>query len=96
MKNLQSFNVNDSILIKLKERGYEMLVEDHNQYISKISNYKPISIEDIKAKENEDGLYVISMWECMNLFGSQMFNGQNHLPFETTIYFEKDSFSETI
>lgn len=90
MKNKEGyleFNVNHNVLVKLKESGYQVLLDDHNSY-SEIVIWKPKSIDDFKKEANENGYTEFQMWKFMKLFGNDIHMGCEE-KFDTTILIHK-------
>jgi len=94
MKNKEGyvkFNINHHVLVKLKESGYQVLLDDHNSY-SDIVRWKPKSIEDFKNEADKDGYTKFQMWQFMNLFGNFTDIGFE-VRFDTNILIHKSEFT---
>ena len=90
MKNKEGyvkFNINHHVLVKLKESGYQVLVDDHNSY-SDIVGWKPKAVEDFKKEADENGYTKFQMGVFMNLFGNFTDIGFEER-FDTTILIHK-------
>jgi hypothetical protein len=65
------FNINEKVKVKLTPKGNGILRD------------KGENPNDLMKDEN--GFVEFQLWELMNLFGQQMYNGCTNIPFETTI-----------
>lgn len=72
-------NVNDYVIITLKDKGKQILL-DYNKSIGLPEEYY--------RKPQEDGTYKLPMWEFMKLFGPYLYMGVE-VPFETDIIIRK-------
>ena len=91
MKNkiFKSFNLNEYVLVKLNDVGYQKLLFDYNKYhdISPdIFKYK--TIEDLKSEADSNGYTKFQMWELMHIFGENMWNG-SIVPFNMNILIDE-------
>lgn len=83
--NCWVFNMNDKVLVKLKDEGFKYWQDDYRHLPDK---YKP-SIDDLKAKADKDGFIEFQLWEFMRLFGETI--SLESVPiFENNIRFYKD------
>lgn len=72
-------NINDIVRIRLTDNGKRIWKE----------YWEPYTSENSKVLDPEDTVR-LSLWEVMNIFGSEMYNGNPDLPFETTLEVETD------
>jgi hypothetical protein len=79
------FNLNNSILVKLKEDGFQHWLEDSNRYLAEPHK---TTIRELKNKCDEDGYIEFQMWEFMRIFGSTISFGSSPI-FETDVRFYK-------
>jgi hypothetical protein len=84
--NCWSFNLNDKILVKLKEDGFQHWLDDFNKYLP--DNLKA-SMKDLKNREDKDGYVEFQTWEFIKLFGETISMGSQPI-FETTVRFYKE------
>ncbi len=78
---MKEFNLNNHILVKLKDEGYKIWRERWNQYLPEDLR-KPITYFTDKA--NKDGYVQFQAHEFMRYFGATISMGF-HQPFEMTI-----------
>lgn len=68
-------NINDYVIVTLKEDGKQILLRHHEGIgLPKKYHHKP----------QEDGTYKFAMWEWMRIFGPHMTIGMQ-VPFDTNI-----------
>lgn len=86
------FNINESVKVKLTERGKELLKEDHENFWSSTSFPKITKPVYIPPKVDKDGFSEFQFWHFMHTFGPYLYLGSVGVPFEElNIYFnEKD------
>lgn len=75
------FNINNIVRIKLTRRGEEILRKQFNELAAR---YPASFGEYVLPKKDSRGFTEFQMWEVMNKFGQDTFNGSD-LAFETTI-----------
>lgn len=75
------FNMNDSVKIKLTNKGIDILKEQYNE----LKKYYP-NIGEFQLNLDKEGYYKQQLWSVMQIFGRDIGMG-NELPFETEIYF---------
>jgi hypothetical protein len=89
-----TFNLNEQVLVKLKDAGIERMVNDHNTFVIEYNNVcrKKIldetTIEEYKKKANAEGYYTFQMWAFMESFGAVTGIGTN-IYYETNILIKK-------
>ena len=72
MKNLVKVNLNDNVLVKLKDEGYQYLADDHNRLLGEIPGWVERTPEYFKNKADENGHTRFQLHEFMRLFGNTM------------------------
>lgn len=72
MKNLIKVNLNDHVLVKLKDEGYQYLADDHNRLVGELAYWPERSAEYFKNQEDENGYTKFQLHEFMRLFGDTM------------------------
>lgn len=82
--NCWEFNINDKVLVKLKEEGFKYWLRDHE---CMPPDLRP-TIEELKSKANKEGYVEFQMWRFSQLFGKTITTGGS-LMFETTVRFLK-------
>ena len=92
MKYLK-FNVNHIIMVRLKEKGIEHIVNKHNEIMP--LKYQT-SFSEIRRKANEFGYHSFQLWDFIDIFGNLgmgscdyfdtdiVFNSKDLNPFEFT------------
>jgi hypothetical protein len=81
---MKTLNVNDTVLVKLKEKGYQMLADRHNKYLGVLPNWDFRNADYYKSKADKDGYTAFQLWSFMQDFGPYIRLGYD-LPFETDI-----------
>jgi hypothetical protein len=76
-------NVNDNIRVKLLDEGYQILADDHNQFLGRIPNWESRDAAYYKSKADKDGYTTFQMWEFMQKFGPLIKMGRK-------VHFEMD------
>ena len=84
---MKSFNINNTVKVKLTEVGKQMLEQDHNKFWSSHGNlnehpYKP-------PKEDEDGYVEFQLWSLMYQLGKYHILGCE-LPIDTVILIDEN------
>lgn len=83
MENKIKFNVNWDVQVKLRNIGYETLLNYENRF--KSPKEDRTTLTSIKYREDENGYMKFHMWELMSIFGEKIYHGVD-VPFETTIF----------
>lgn len=65
-----AFNMNQSVRVKLKDLGYELLVKKHNKYLGVIPTWEKRTVEDYKKMADKDGYTSFQLWNFMEEFGA--------------------------
>ena len=85
---MKTLNINSQVRIKLTPCGIEKLKKKHEE----LRSFCP-SIGDFKPPETDkDGYCEMQLWDVMNTFGEDMYNGNMNLPFETNIQIDDAKF----
>ena len=63
-----SLNLNSSIKVKVTDKGYELLAQNHNELIDHIPNWEHRTPEYYKNKADENGYTSFQAWVFMNEF----------------------------
>lgn len=81
------YNINDYVWVKLSKRGIEVFNKHYEKTRNKYPALDRFLLTLPKPPEpNEHGYCKFQMYDLFQVFGSEMFLGNNNLPFETTIY----------
>ena len=83
-----SFNINDTILVKLTEKGYWHLADNHNKYCGIIRDWANRGAQYYKDKADEHGYTEMQAWKFFQEFGHVTELGF-HGYYETTILIHK-------
>lgn len=83
------FNLNDNVLIKLTDRGRQILKERHDQFVKDFPSISDDLKEHRPPKEDIQGYSEWQLWVLMETFGPNISIGFNP-PFETTIIIPPD------
>lgn len=67
-KKWQPFNLNYLVKVQLNEKGYQLLVDQHNQYCGVIKNWEKRDITYYKNKADVDGYLKFQAWEFIEKF----------------------------
>ena len=68
--NWKTYNLNQSIRVKLNDKGYQLLADDHNRYVVWIPSFKKRTATYYKRKADKEGYTKFHLWEFMQLFGN--------------------------
>lgn len=82
---MPTINLNDTVRVRLTERGRRLLHEQRNALFAGAS--EQIKARLIPLEEDSDGRSEWTLWELMHEFGRHMYNGAD-LVVETTIELE--------
>jgi len=84
---MKSFNINDTVKVKLTEAGRNILRDRHDEAYSSVPQF--IEKPEYKLPEvDSNGYTKFQLHELMNIFGGSLYNWA--LPFETTILFRNE------
>ena len=64
-----AFNLNDVILVKIHDKGYQHLADKHNKYVSIVSNWEKRDAEYYKKRADENGYTKMQAWCFIEEFG---------------------------
>ncbi len=64
-----SFNINDTILVKIQDKGYQHMANNHNKYIKYHSVLEYRTAEYYKNKADENGYTAMQAWCFIEEFG---------------------------
>lgn len=78
------FNINHSVKVKVTEYGYEVWLAHENKFVQFSGTIKSVTIEELKAKQDEDGYTKFQLWDMMSIFGPKMTMGFEN-PIDTNI-----------
>lgn len=84
------FNMNQEILVKFKEEGYNRLVDLHNELAQRAGSVKLRTVDDFKALADKDGYLRYQMWKFMKDFGDVTGTAFKDHYFVEIIFNEKD------
>ena len=85
---MKSFNINNTVKVKLTELGKQVLEKDHNEFWSSHGNLNEHPYEP--PKEDKDGYAEFQLWSLMYQLGKYHILGCE-LPIDTVILIdEKD------
>ena len=65
-----AFNLNEIILVKINDKGYQHMADNHNSYIDVIPNWEKRTAEYYKEKADENGYTKMQAWCFIREFGS--------------------------
>ena len=83
---MKSFNVNETVKVRLTKYGKQMLEKDWNEFWSSIGRLEQFPYEP--RKEDENGYVEFQLWSLMEQLGKYCSPGPQ-LPFETTILIDE-------
>ncbi len=69
MEGYTTFNINNTIKVKLEDIGYELLAEEHNSYAGAIPKWEVRTAEYYKNKADSFGYSEFQAWYFMQIFG---------------------------
>ena len=56
------FNINHDVKVKVTEYGYEVWLAHENKFVHFSGTIKPVTIEELKTRQDEDGYTEFQMW----------------------------------
>lgn len=65
-----NFNINETIKVKLTDKGYQLLSDNHNRFVGKIPNFNILTLEDFKERADNKGYTKFQMWTFIEEFGA--------------------------
>ena len=78
------FNINHSVKVKVTEYGYEVWLAHQNKFVHFSGTIKSVTIEELKAKQGEEGYTKFQLWDIMSIFVAKMTMGFEN-PIDTNI-----------
>ena len=78
------FNINHSVKVKVTEYGYEVWLAHENKFVHFSGTIKSVTIEQLKAKQDQDPQTKFELWDMMSIFGPKMRMGFEN-PIDTNI-----------
>ena len=78
----KTINLNDYVFVKLKEKGYQRLVDYDKKYGCSHD------IDYFKERADADGYTRFQLWNFMQIFGKDMYLGNNDIGFDINIKIE--------
>lgn len=72
-----AFNLNEYIKVKIYDKGYQVLADNHNKYLGVIKNWEKRDAEYYKLKADENGYTRFQAWNFIEEFGSVTRLGMN-------------------
>ena len=87
---MKTLNINHNVRIKLTKFGFEKLKKNHEDLRKKFPTVRKFT----PPKVDEDGFCEMELWEVMNTFGEDLFNGSINLPFEPNIQIDEAQFEK--
>lgn len=86
---MKTLNINSYVRIKLTPCGIAKLKANHEEFCSAYPHIRRLFIP---PKIDKDGYCEMQLCEIMNIFGEDVYNGNNNLPFEPDIQIEDAQF----
>lgn len=83
MSKLVAFNINDTVRVKITEKGHALLRKDHEEFFAKLASKRPYE----PPKEDAEGYSRWQLWSLMQSFGPHISLGFE-TPFDPAILFE--------
>lgn len=83
---MKTFNINNSVGVKLTDEGLKILEHQHNELLQRM----PPDVAErmgsfIPPEVDEDGYSQFQLCELMHYFGNYIYSGNLSIPFETEI-----------
>lgn len=76
----QAFNVNDYAIVRLTEAGLSRLLTHYTELFAG-TVFATEAPNHALSHLQKDGTYKFQLWEVMQIFGCDMFNGSQRMPF---------------
>lgn len=89
--SMKTLNINSKVRIKLTPCGIAKLRAKHEH----ISSMFPSIGKFTLPKTDVDGYCEMILWQVMNTFGEDMYEGNSNLPFKANIQIDETLFEET-
>ncbi len=84
----KKFNINNTIKVKLKDEGYQIMADEHNRFIPVIKNWQYRDLNYYKEAADSDGYTTFQAWCFIELFGQYTGIGFN-TPYHPTILIDE-------
>lgn len=65
-----AFNLNDYIKVKIYDKGYQLLADNHNKYLGVVKCWEKRDADYYKSKSDENGYTRFQAWDFIQEFGS--------------------------
>lgn len=88
-KDFFTFNANDQIFVKVREKGIEYYVQKHNESLPAKHH---ISCKEFKEKANKEGFHVFQFHQFMDVFGATGLRLDSYV--KINFLFKKDAMEE--
>lgn len=85
MTELLKYNLNEYVLVKIKDAGIEKYVKDHNEILPFQLH---ISFKEFKEKADKNGYHKMQLWSLFDAFGGLGMRLCNYI--ETDIILDYD------
>lgn len=85
------FNLNQYVKVRIKDKGYQHLYNEDMQLHYKYPSFKVKSIEDRKAKEDEDGYITMQAHEFITNFSMHGFDLPSYIDINILIEDNNDN-----
>lgn len=72
-----SFNLNEYIKVRLYDKGYQLLADEHNSFLGTIPNWKFCTADHFKEKADECGYTKFQGWDFFNKFSRTLRLGEH-------------------
>ena len=90
-KTFRRFNLNNYVWVKLTEKGYQHIVDRHNDFLDDFPEIKTLSrmtVEELKKEADQDGYTKFQFHEFMDKF-SYMNSMQYDQHFDLNVFIEE-------
>lgn len=85
-KELIEININNTVWVRLTDKGYQHRADYHNRWLGAIPNLVRRTADDFKAEADSEGWTEFQLWCFMEEFGEVTKIGFD-LPYHTNIRF---------
>lgn len=82
VRKYYQFNLNESIRVRLNDKGYQRLADLHNQYIGTFKQWPYRDAEYFKSRADNEGYTTFQAWVFIEKFGevTSIGMGQGYSP----------------
>lgn len=91
---MKKLNINESVWVKLTEEGTRNLKLHYDKIKEGLPPRAKLAYKPPKRKTDEEGYTEFQLWELANIFGEQMYNGNQNQSIESTIKIDEKSLGE--